>query len=95
MPPWAKSWVLGRAACLPKLLAQATPQAEGGGGLQAEGGDVRVAGPEEAATVAGRCFGRAVLIERRRRLPEQASHVVVVAKIMKDRASRSCTLKGH
>ena len=86
-PPWAKSWVLGRAACLPKLLAQAT--------LQAEGGDIRVAGPEEAATVAGRCFGRVVLIERRRRLPEQASHVVVVAKIMKDRASRSCTLKGH
>ena len=65
------------------------------GGLQAEGGDVRVAGPEEAATVAGRCFGRVVLIERRRRLPEQASHVVVVAKIMRDRASRSCTLKGH
>ena len=86
--------MVGRAACLPKLLAQATPQAEGGG-LQAEGGDVRVAGPEEAAIVAGRCFGRAVLIERRRRLPEQASHVVVVAKIMKDRASRSCTLKGH
>jgi len=37
--------VLGLAACLPKLLAQAT--------LQAEGGDIRVAGPEEAATVTG------------------------------------------
>ena len=70
--------MLGRAACLPKLLAQAT--------LQAEGGDIRVAGPEEAATVAGRCFGRVVLIERRRRLPEQA----FIRK-----ASRSCTLKGH